>query len=595
MASELFITPSRATNSNGLNIDGAKWFFYLTGTTTKESVFTTSALSVAHANPVVADAAGKFANIYLNPVKTYRAVLKTADEATIIYDIDPVNSDAGVFLQSGAGANARTVQDKLRDVISVKDFGATGDGSTNDAASIGEALTYAGTIANGATVEVPAGVYVCGATGLTVPQKVTLKLNSGAKITSSATNAITVTLGAFGLSGSVVGDGYASLIEHTGTGAGILLNGTGESQADVYLANFRLKGSSAGAAGILGRKFNRMITENVKVYDYTAGDALRSEGANSVTHINPHLSGCLNGVHNLTLVSSGNFTSNAIQVIGGQITFCTGWGWYEDVSGGAGVNLGNGAIGTTFENNGTNLSGTTGHLFIQNSDAFNLTNCYVETVTGTVPTSAIIVGDVSNAPKGTCFTGNVFQTLGTNTISNVNGASTFIEGNILNGTTTNFVNNGTASRNLYLGQNRSVATNYFAGSDGGSDSVVFGGTGTLLNQQGPTIRGYGFNTLSGLNQDLVIRTRGGGTNSILFQDSGGSSVASVADNGTINTTAAYQVDGTQVVSNRATGYGAPTGTATRTTFATGSVTLPQLAERVKALIDDLTTHGLIGS
>lgn len=44
-----------------------------------------------------------------------------------------------------------------------------------------------------------------------------------------------------------------------------------------------------------------------------------------------------------------------------------------------------------------------------------------------------------------------------------------------------------------------------------------------------------------------------------------------------------------------TGWAAATGTATRTTFATGSVTLPQLAERVKALIDDLTTRGVIGS
>lgn len=43
-----------------------------------------------------------------------------------------------------------------------------------------------------------------------------------------------------------------------------------------------------------------------------------------------------------------------------------------------------------------------------------------------------------------------------------------------------------------------------------------------------------------------------------------------------------------------TGWAAPTGTATRTTFATNSVTLPQLAERVKALIDDLTAKGLIG-
>jgi hypothetical protein len=51
----------------------------------------------------------------------------------------------------------------------------------------------------------------------------------------------------------------------------------------------------------------------------------------------------------------------------------------------------------------------------------------------------------------------------------------------------------------------------------------------------------------------------------------------------------------QVVSARRTGWAAPTGTATRTTFATSTITLPQLAERVKALIDDLTTHGLIGA
>lgn len=43
------------------------------------------------------------------------------------------------------------------------------------------------------------------------------------------------------------------------------------------------------------------------------------------------------------------------------------------------------------------------------------------------------------------------------------------------------------------------------------------------------------------------------------------------------------------------GWGAPTGTPTRTTFATGSVTLPVLAEHVKALIDDLTSYGLIGA
>jgi hypothetical protein len=51
----------------------------------------------------------------------------------------------------------------------------------------------------------------------------------------------------------------------------------------------------------------------------------------------------------------------------------------------------------------------------------------------------------------------------------------------------------------------------------------------------------------------------------------------------------------QVVGTRKTGWTAATGTATRTTFATGSVTTAQLAERVKALLDDLISHGLIGT
>lgn len=54
-------------------------------------------------------------------------------------------------------------------------------------------------------------------------------------------------------------------------------------------------------------------------------------------------------------------------------------------------------------------------------------------------------------------------------------------------------------------------------------------------------------------------------------------------------------NGVQVLGLRHSGWQAPTGTATRTTFATSTVTTAQLAERVKALIDDLTDHGLIGA
>jgi hypothetical protein len=57
--------------------------------------------------------------------------------------------------QSGSGAVTRTVESKLRDVVSVKDFGAVGDGVTDDTAAIKAAIVAA----NGGYVYVPAGLY----------------------------------------------------------------------------------------------------------------------------------------------------------------------------------------------------------------------------------------------------------------------------------------------------------------------------------------------------------------------------------------------------------------------------------------------------
>ena len=60
------------------------------------------------------------------------------------------------FIQSGTGAVATTVQTKLRESVSVKDFGAVGNGITNDAA----AFTAAWTASNPKAVLVPAGTYL---------------------------------------------------------------------------------------------------------------------------------------------------------------------------------------------------------------------------------------------------------------------------------------------------------------------------------------------------------------------------------------------------------------------------------------------------
>jgi len=61
------------------------------------------------------------------------------------------------FLQSGTGAATRTVQAKLRDIVSVKDFGAVGDGVTDDTAAVHAALNYA--IGNGKSLYFPNGRY----------------------------------------------------------------------------------------------------------------------------------------------------------------------------------------------------------------------------------------------------------------------------------------------------------------------------------------------------------------------------------------------------------------------------------------------------
>lgn len=57
----------------------------------------------------------------------------------------------------------------------------------------------------------------------------------------------------------------------------------------------------------------------------------------------------------------------------------------------------------------------------------------------------------------------------------------------------------------------------------------------------------------------------------------------------------YEASGLKVVGSRKTGWSGATGTASRSTFDTATVTLEQLAQRFKALQDDLTTHGLIGA
>jgi hypothetical protein len=89
-----------------------------------------------------------------------------------------VNASAGIvasklsFTQTGTGATARTIDSKLKDVVSVKDFGAVGDGVTDDTAAIQAAINSLP--ARGGIVTFPAGKFRTTAK-ITVKSYVTLQ------------------------------------------------------------------------------------------------------------------------------------------------------------------------------------------------------------------------------------------------------------------------------------------------------------------------------------------------------------------------------------------------------------------------------------
>jgi hypothetical protein len=72
------------------------------------------------------------------------------------------------YKASATGAVARTLYNKLSDIISVKDFGAVGNGVTDDTAAIQATINAAASLSNGGTVFLPSGTYVVSAT-LVIP------------------------------------------------------------------------------------------------------------------------------------------------------------------------------------------------------------------------------------------------------------------------------------------------------------------------------------------------------------------------------------------------------------------------------------------
>lgn len=259
-------------DNSGNVLTGGKIETYQAGTTTPAATYTTPIGNIFNSNPIVADASGRLPNeIWLSINSSYKFVLKdsndvliatydnipslpppplTNDASTISYEpgytvtagaftvgltylitsvgttdfvaIGASSNNTGIFFTatgSGSGTGtaeySRTVESKLRETVSVKDFGAVGDGVVDDTTAINNAIAGS----QNKTLFFPTGQY---------------------KLTSTIN---------FGKTTSILGEGaQASVFVLTHAGVGIQINNPLPASGDTFSQTFEKFGITANAS-----------------------------------------------------------------------------------------------------------------------------------------------------------------------------------------------------------------------------------------------------------------------------------------------------------------------------------------------------------
>jgi hypothetical protein len=187
-----------------------------------------------------------------NPNSSSNNIVLNADGTTAITSLN--------FTQDGIGAVARTVNSKLKDVVSVKDFGAVGDGVADDTAAFSAAA------ATGNTVLIPKGTYLITAATTTA----SWRLEKGVVISGLANK---------GTAGGGVQDTSrltGSIVSQSSGGANVFKVGdsdpwlTGPRDSVDFLSTFMSVSPVGGMAGSFATRSSDNPTPNMQTIGVSA-------------------------------------------------------------------------------------------------------------------------------------------------------------------------------------------------------------------------------------------------------------------------------------------------------------------------------------
>jgi hypothetical protein len=207
----------------GAPLVGGKVWTYQAGSTTPLATYSDAAGAIPNANPVILDSRGE-ASIFFSAA-AYKVALQdstgasiwTQDNLVVYAGADTVN-----YTPAGTGAVATTVQSKLRESVSVKDFGADATGVTDSTSAFLAAATAS------LSVFIPAGTY-----------KLTsgsLSFSTGVAFIGAGQGAVTLncasgTSNLFSWTGSATGGGMSGVtINGSGMTGGNLISNIGQSR-----------------------------------------------------------------------------------------------------------------------------------------------------------------------------------------------------------------------------------------------------------------------------------------------------------------------------------------------------------------------------